>query len=50
LLGNTPQLGVRVPAGRHTLRLVNPEFNMTKTFSVDVSAGENISRVETLED
>lgn len=50
LLGNTPQLGVRLPAGKHTLRLVNPEFNMTKTITVDLGAGENLSRVETLED
>jgi hypothetical protein len=49
-LGNTPQLGLRLPAGRHTLRLVNPEFNMTKTITVELSAGENLSRVETLQD
>lgn len=50
LLGNTPQLGVRLPAGKHTLRLVNPEFNMTKTIDIDLGAGESLSRVESLDD
>jgi hypothetical protein len=49
-IGMTPQLNVSVPAGEHSVHLVNPEFGMTKTFTVSVSAGESVTRVETLED
>jgi serine/threonine-protein kinase len=50
LVGNTPQLGVSVPAGRHTIRLFNPEFGMSKTFTVSVAPGESVTRIEMLED
>ena len=40
LIGNTPQMSVRVPAGRYTLRLSNPELGMSKTMIVQVAAGE----------
>jgi len=48
LVGNTPQFGVVVTAGRHTIRLVNPEFDMSKTFTVNVAPGESLTRIETL--
>jgi len=49
LVGTTPQLGVSVAPGKHTIRLVNPDFEMTKTFTVHVAAGESLTRIETLE-
>jgi hypothetical protein len=50
LIGNTPQLRLRLPAGRYTVRLANPELGMTKTLIVNVAAGEFVSRVEMLEE
>jgi hypothetical protein len=50
LVGNTPQLGLRVSPGEHSIRLVNPQFVMSKSFSVNVGAGETVTRVESLED
>lgn len=35
-LGNTPLMGVEVPAGRHTLRLVNPELGIKKSVKIKV--------------
>lgn len=49
-VGNTPQLGLRLPAGRYTVRLANSELGMSKTLIVNVAAGEFVSRVETLEE
>jgi hypothetical protein len=49
LIGNTPQMGLRVPAGRYTVRLSNPELGMSKTIVVQVAAGEHVTRIESLE-
>jgi serine/threonine-protein kinase len=49
-VGNTPQLGISLEPGTHSVRLVNPEFSMIKTFKLTVHAGENVTRVETLEE
>jgi hypothetical protein len=50
LVGNTPQREIMITPGSHSVRLVNAEFSMTKTFTLDVSAGESITRVETLDE
>ena len=50
LVGYTPQVGFPVSAGRHSVRLVNPTFSMSKIFDVKVAAGERITRIETLEE
>jgi serine/threonine-protein kinase len=50
LIGNTPQLDISLPAGSHTVRLTNPEFGMSKVFSLQVRAGETVTRVETLDE
>jgi serine/threonine-protein kinase len=49
-IGNTPQLGLQLPAGTHSVRLVNSEFGMTRTFTVKLAAGERVTRVETLKE
>jgi|GEM_PF-6231030 len=49
LIGNTPQMAVSVPAGRYTVRLSNPELGMSKTITIQVAAGELVTRIETLE-
>ncbi len=39
-LGDTPLLGISLPAGRHTLRLVNSEQNLEHTIEVDIVANQ----------
>ena len=48
-IGHTPLFDVRVAPGTHTLRLVNPEFGLSKTVQVKVASGETVTRVELLE-
>jgi PEGA domain len=49
-IGNTPQLGIQLTAGQHSVRLVNNEFGMSKTFTVKLASGELVTRVETLKE
>jgi eukaryotic-like serine/threonine-protein kinase len=44
LVGNTPQIGVQLSAGRHKVKLVNPELEMTRGFSVDIEAGKTTTK------
>ena len=39
-IGNTPQMNVQLPAGTHRVMLVNPEFNLRKTVTVNIRAGQ----------
>jgi hypothetical protein len=48
-VGHTPLLDLRVAPGSHTLRMVNPEFGLSKTVHVKVAPGETVTRVELLE-
>jgi hypothetical protein len=48
LFGNTPQLGIQLSAGKHSVRLVNSEFGMSKTITLKLAAGESVTRVEML--
>jgi hypothetical protein len=50
LIGNTPQLAIQLVAGKHSVRLVNAEFGMTKTFTLKLAPGESVTRVETLQE
>jgi hypothetical protein len=47
-MGNTPQLRLRLPAGQHSVRLVNEPLHMSKTLSVTIRDGETLTKVETL--
>jgi len=49
-VGHTPQLGLRVPAGRHHVRLVNEQMDMSKVFDVAIKSGETVRRVVLLDD
>ena len=49
-VGHTPQRALRLPAGKHRVRLVNHQFAMSKSFEVSIEAGHTIKRVELLED
>ena len=39
-LGDTPLLNVVLPAGKHTLRMVNPESNLENSIEVEIKANE----------
>ena len=45
LVGNTPQMSIALPPGRHRVRLENPDFNVSHTIGVTIRAGESIRRV-----
>jgi hypothetical protein len=49
-VGHTPQLALRVSAGKHHILLVNEQMDMRKAFDVTVPAGQTVSRVELLDD
>lgn len=38
---NTPLMGYSLPAGQHTVKVTNPDFNVTKTFRVNIQPGQN---------
>jgi hypothetical protein len=48
LIGNTPQMNISLPAGRHTVTLVNSEFNIRETVTIEIQAGQTETRVITL--
>jgi hypothetical protein len=49
LIGNTPQMAIPLRAGTHRLKLVNPEFGIDKTLTVDIKPGEITTRVVALQ-
>ncbi|MFO0680489.1 MAG: serine/threonine-protein kinase [Sandaracinus sp.] len=48
LIGNTPQMNIPLPAGRHTVTLVNSEFNIRETITVTIQAGQTTTQSLTL--
>jgi serine/threonine protein kinase len=48
LIGVTPQRSISLPAGPHTLVLVNDEFNIRKTVQVEIKPGEISTHVMNL--
>lgn len=47
-IGHTPLRGAQVPAGRHTLKLTNPGMDMSKTLTINVVAGQTLTKIENL--
>jgi len=45
LVGNTPQMALRLSPGRHTVLLVNPEFGLRKQFTVQIKRGAVTTKV-----
>ena len=43
-LGQTPLIGVKLPAGVHTLTLKNPELGVETTYVVTIEAGKKHTR------
>jgi serine/threonine-protein kinase len=50
LIGNTPQMGLRLSAGSHEIALANQQLGMSKKIRVDIVADEITTRVVTLEE
>ncbi len=44
-VGNTPQTHLELTAGRHRITLKNAEYDLRKTFSVDIEAGVTKTRI-----
>ena len=49
LIGNTPQMSIPLSAGRHQVTLVNAEFNIRQSITVEIRAGQTETRLVTLE-
>jgi len=48
LIGNTPQMNIPLRAGAHRVTLVNTEFNIRETITVNIAAGATETKVLTL--
>jgi hypothetical protein len=44
-VGNTPLLNAPVPAGKHKVKLVNPDMKMSKVFTLQVQAGRPTTKL-----
>jgi serine/threonine protein kinase len=49
LIGNTPQMAIPLRPGKHTVTLVNPEFGVDKTLTVEIKAGEVVTKAVVLQ-
>jgi len=49
LIGNTPQLAIKLQPGKHFVQLRNPERSLHKDIALDAHPGETIHRIEQLE-
>jgi serine/threonine protein kinase len=49
LIGVTPQRSISLPAGTHTLQLVNDDFGIKRTVQVEIKPGEITTQVLNLE-
>jgi serine/threonine protein kinase len=48
VIGNTPQMSISLSPGAHRVELVNPQFNIRETLTVQIRSGETERRVLTL--
>lgn len=48
LVGNTPQMGIQLPAGRHRITLVNSDLGIRKLVEVTIVAGKVETKIITL--
>jgi len=49
LIGETPQMGIPLKAGKHDITCVNPDFGINKTFEVDIPAEKTVTKILTLQ-
>ncbi|MFI5306275.1 MAG: protein kinase [Polyangiales bacterium] len=45
MIGNTPLMDVMLSSGRHTVTLMNPDFGMKKTITVQIKTGERVTQI-----
>jgi hypothetical protein len=50
MVGNTPQMNIQLPTGKHTIKLSNPQMGLSKTFAVTTKAGHTETKVMNLID
>lgn len=48
LVGTTPQMAITLSPGQHTITLVNPEFEMSKTVLIDIESNQLLTKVVNL--
>jgi serine/threonine protein kinase len=48
-VGNTPLMNQPLSAGTHTVKLVNPDFKLTKSIKVQIKSGETLTKVVDLQ-
>jgi len=46
----TPQVGLKLKAGRHRVTLINNEFGLKESFVVEIQAGETVKAIKDLTD
>ena len=44
-VGNTPLMNLPLPAGKHSIRMFNPDMGLTKTIKVTLKAGSTTTKV-----
>ena len=49
LVGNTPQMGLLLDSGKHTVTLVNPDFSLRKVLTVNIKRGDTVTKIVNLE-
>jgi eukaryotic-like serine/threonine-protein kinase len=45
MVGNTPQMGLPLSPGSHSIRLVNQQMGLSKTFSVSIKPGQMVTKI-----
>lgn len=50
MVGNTPQMGIQLAPGNHSVKLVNPQMGLQKTVSVSVKNGQTVTKIMNLID
>jgi serine/threonine-protein kinase len=48
LMGNTPQPGLQLSPGNHKVQLVNQPMGLSKQFTINIKAGQLITKVMNL--
>ena len=49
LIGNTPQMNVSLPEGAHRVTLVNPEFSLKKSVTINIKPGQTETQIINLQ-
>jgi eukaryotic-like serine/threonine-protein kinase len=50
MIGSTPQMGIVLGAGRHTVTLVNPDFGVQRVLTVQIKPNETLTKIVELQE